>query len=247
MLGDGEGPWLNASGRAMRRSWGRRVTGYRRRARILLRQPLVPAGACGHLGSASGWLLAVAYRAALAVGLLLFAVSAAQASGNRIFKWVDGDGDIHMTDTLAEVPEPYRSMYRAELEKQKEKDAKDGGTNGEAKRQRERAPKKTADSSNETRPSTKIRQKRERWKALVAKWRKRLKHATAELQNANVELARLRRNPLLRQTPKYRARIAAAEKRRQAALQKVEQAKKMLTEELPRRAKKADVPPKWLY
>jgi hypothetical protein len=57
-------------------------------------------------------------KRALVLCVLLLASSTAWAG--PIFRWVDARGDLHLTDELTEVPEPYQSMYRARLREREE-------------------------------------------------------------------------------------------------------------------------------
>ncbi len=171
----------------------------------------------------------------------------ARAEGGIIFRWVDKEGNLHATDTLADVPEPYYSLYAAKLraiEEARANGAKD--------------PEKAVPPPPSTPPVTPPPPKaglspseqqaiaRKHWKDLVAYWRGQLAAATDALAAAEEELGRLRQNPVLRETPQVRAQIAAAKKHRDEVKERLEHARHMLEVELPARAKREGVPPRWL-
>jgi len=179
------------------------------------------------------------------------------AAQGPIFRWVDRDGNLHLSDELADVPEPYRSMYEARLR--------------EAAEARKHAPPAPAvpptpaappavppspmpahegDSHAADGPAPSIIDKevarRQRWKELVASWRAELSAATEALAQADERLGDLVANPLMAATPAVAADIAAAKQARAAALSRLEQARHMLLTELPARARRESVPPAWL-
>ena len=67
-------------------------------------------------------------RRALFLGVVLglFAAGLPLAAQTMIFKWIDRKGTLHLTDRLADVPEPYYSMYRARLREIEEQKTKAG-------------------------------------------------------------------------------------------------------------------------
>jgi hypothetical protein len=206
-------------------------------------------------GRLVGWLAGAA-----AVGLLVLS-PAIRASGEPVyFHWVDAKGNLHVTDSLAEVPEPYQSLYQAKLRAAAE--ARERNGEGGAPAVRPEAPRSAEGASPPVQPEggqtvapetpgapsviDEEAARRQRWKELVAAWRADLEQSTAELSAAEEELGNAQMNPILRELPGARERIDAAQARRQQALERVTKARKMLLEELPARAKKELVPPAWL-
>jgi hypothetical protein len=192
-------------------------------------------------------------RAALALVL----ASSLAASSGRIFRWVDKTGDLHVTDRLADVPEPYYSMYAAEIARlEKNKGKQKSRDRSVAPAPRSTPPRSPGSSAAPAPPAGRraggpsivdrelARQKQ--WQDLVARWRKELATATAEVEKIDQELAQARSNPILRTTPQARAQIEAIESRRVGALRKLERARKMLLETIPARARAEQVPPRWL-
>ena len=47
----------------------------------------------------------------IAVVMILFLLAAPTARGDEVVKWVDADGVVHYTDTVAEVPARYRDRF----------------------------------------------------------------------------------------------------------------------------------------
>ncbi|MEO1172230.1 MAG: DUF4124 domain-containing protein [Myxococcota bacterium] len=159
-----------------------------------------------------------------------------------IYRWVDAKGVVHFTDDIGQVPEPYASMYQARIREIEEARAAAVGD-------RKTPPPQKRESRNyPTIPdvTAPIEARRSYWKERVKTWRSKLADATSELARVDKQLSELRLNPLLRTTPKVKEQIAAAEKRREAALGKVGAAKKMLLETIPKEAKKEQVPPRWI-
>lgn len=184
----------------------------------------------------------MAARASIAAALALcLGPWAALAQQGYIFKWVDAKGNIHATDQLAEVPEPFYGMYAAKLRELEER-KKERGQAASAPSQRPAPPPAPSAPSI---VELELR-KQQRWKAEVARWRASLTAAIAELESAQQALAELTMNPLLRTTPQVQAQLPQAEERVKRAREQVELARKTLIEDIPARARKESVPPKWL-
>ncbi len=172
--------------------------------------------------------------------LLLAALLHLEVGGGYVFRYVDKRGQLHFTDTLAEVPEPYHSLYQAKLRELEEKGEKPGAAPAPPDARPPRPePEMPSAAAAEA-------ERRASWKALVKHWRDELEVAMAELAVADEELGVARQNPILRETPAQREVIAQAEAKRQTALQRVEAARDMLQKKLPARAKAERVPPAWL-
>jgi hypothetical protein len=182
------------------------------------------------------WAAVCAFAAVLANAVPLFAQGA-------IFRWVDRQGNLHLSDELADVPEPYRSMYEAQRREA-----------AEAKKHAPPAPASPppdpAVSPPELPPSPSIideeAARRQRWKEQVASWRAELAAATNALADVDARLDELAVNPLMAQTPLVAADIVQARQSRAAALSRLEKARRMLLTELPARARREGVPPAWL-
>lgn len=177
----------------------------------------------------------------VAAGLAMGAPASAQGP---IFQWVDARGNLHLSDELADVPEPYRSMYEARLREAAEARKR----NGEAPAARAPVAPPPPSVEYDHEPSIIDQQaaNRQRWKQEVATWRAELAAATAELAQADAQLGDLEMNPVLAQTPSVAADIVQARQARAAALARVERARRTLLTELPARARRDGVPPAWL-
>jgi len=187
-----------------------------------------------------------ALRAGVMLGLTLAGLPL--VAQTMVFKWIDARGTLHVTDRLADVPEPYYSMYRAKLRETEEQRAKAGVAPRPAP-----SPPPTPPPVEGGTPESQVLspvelelKNRADWKALVARWRGELAQATAEVESIQTELDQASLNPILRETPEVKAQLADIEARRLAAMTRLEAAKKMLLVELPARAKKESVSPKWL-
>ncbi len=186
-------------------------------------------------------------RVALLLAVLL---GAATATAGYVFRWVDTKGNLHLTDRLADVPEPYRAMYEAQIRRLEEERARAKAKGKAAPPAAPRRTSRPAPRAGEGGGGPSIVEqeiaRQKYWRDLVAQWRAQLASATAALEAIDRELAQARLNPILRTTPPVKAKIAAIEERRAEALAQVEAARTMLLETIPARARKEQVPPKWL-
>jgi len=161
-----------------------------------------------------------------------------------IFRWVDKQGATHITDRLGDVPEPYHSMYAAQLRELEEK-KKASNKSVQLPVISEPTPNASSYSYGQGAGAMQDAQKK-KWQALMLKWRAELQAATTGLFAVDDHLAELRLNPILRETPQVKKQIAELEAERSAAFERARAAEKMLLVELPKQAKKEGVPPKWL-
>ncbi len=171
--------------------------------------------------------------------VVFFCAAKVALAQGMIFKWVDKQGVIHLTDRLGDVPEPYHSLYAVKL-RELEARRKVAGNQPPAPRPAPSAPTPTPS------PLAAELARQQEWKDTVAKWRRELEEATTEYENIHGELSEAQLNPVLRLTPEVQARITAIEARLADALARLERARHMLLSELPRKAKAEGVPPKWL-
>ncbi len=177
--------------------------------------------------------------------LTLFTLGTARPAlaDDVLFYWVDKKGAVHATQNLDEVPEPYNAMYRARLKELEEE-----------KQRQKAAPAPVATPPTPTpapppRPTSiaeKELARQKSWRAEMAKWRTELRVATEDLNRVQTQLDQATFNPILRTTPQAQAQVGPLEEQRERALRRVEVARKMLAEELPARAKRESVPPRWL-
>ncbi|OGQ85282.1 MAG: hypothetical protein A2289_10765 [Deltaproteobacteria bacterium RIFOXYA12_FULL_58_15] len=168
---------------------------------------------------------------------VIAATIAMPARAGDIFRFVDNAGVVHFTDRIGDVPEPYHSMYAAELRRREENGMNSPSPSPSPLVQSVpvRAPSRPTGVDAEI-----ARQKK--WQNLVALWRQKLAAATAALEKADAELAQAGASPL---TP-VRAMAGQIEVRRSQILAEVDEARRMLVEDIPKRARKDNVPPKWL-
>jgi hypothetical protein len=185
----------------------------------------------------------------LAGALLLASVvglRAARADG-PMFVWADKDGNLHATDRLSDVPEPYYAVYAErlrELEKEGHLPKEEAAPAAPAYT----PPRPVTVRGNTEPPITAETEilKRKKWRELMTHWRQELATATTELQKVEQEASETGMNPLLRLTPQVQAQLDAIGPRRDAARARVLKARTMLLEVLPKRARDERVPPQWL-
>lgn len=179
----------------------------------------------------------------LAAALALALVTPADTDA-PIFAWVDSKGTMHATDRLADVPEPWFSAYSAKL-KELEERRKNGTLPPEP------PPEPARTRPTPTRPvvlptTQDEAARRQAWKATMRQWRVELAEATADLQDVQNRIAEARMNPILALTPAVKARVEAMRPDEERAQKRVETARQMLMDVLPKRARDEHVPPLWL-
>lgn len=182
------------------------------------------------------------------LGLILPAQS---ADGTAIFKWVDKQGNLHITDRLQDVPEPYAGMYAARIAAEEKNKLATRGKQPVAAPAVPAAPpyqppRRYVAPIGQPSPITQAEEQQKYWRSLVSRWRGELAAATAELENADNEVGEANMNPLMRQTPEGQERARIAEEKRAQVVLRVNKARQMLLEEVPRRARAEGVPPVWL-
>lgn len=129
------------------------------------------------------------------------------------YYWTDAAGNLHASDMLQDVPEPYYSSYK------------------QAEATAPAQPSVLAATATTPVPSGYFEEQerlRKEKKDVVAFWRNELVAATAQLQEVEQRLAALRFNPILAQTPNVKAQMAEEEGRRIQRAARVQHAKKML-------------------
>jgi hypothetical protein len=150
------------------------------------------------------------------------------------FVWVDPTAALHHSARLADVPEPYAGMYRAQ------RADPNRPANGSAA-----AP--TGGSASQPGVHAEAqRLQRQQIQAEVRRWRTELSHALGSLVEADKAFAEARFNPVLREVPSGREAAREAQQARDAAFVRLRMASRMLLVELPAQAQKAHLPPAWL-
>jgi DNA repair exonuclease SbcCD ATPase subunit len=178
------------------------------------------------------------------LGILLLATSLwAQTAGTieederkkpYLYEWTDEKGVGHITDTLGNVPEKYRSRARrVEIRKEKEQPGA--------------LPALTATPQDQGAPIDDEARKAE-WRRKIKDWKSRL----AESEKRHQELEE-ERNALIRPwgtlalaSPDARAKVGKVEEEMKAVQKQINEARNMINVVIPEEARKADVPPGWL-
>lgn len=179
-------------------------------------------------------------RRVLSGFLLAGAVTApAYAADAPLYAFVDADGILHITDRLADVPEPYYTVYK----QRRPSPAADSDADPARTTPRRRPVPAAVDVAAPA--ADQQARARAQWQQLMATWRDKLSQSTLALQQAEAE-AQGASNPILRETPVGRQRWQATQARVAQWRGKAVEARRMLLETLPSRAKREHVPPQWL-
>lgn len=167
-------------------------------------------------------------------------------AGGVVYRWVDKKGVIHLTDDLSQVPEPYASMYQAEIRESEKNRTEHGVDRVEPPARATSSPRQAQRRVRAVGIAERRARQHKEWQKRVATWRGELSSATQALARVERELSRLTLNPLLRTTPPVKSEIKATREEKAKALERVEKARTMLLEKLPAEAKKDGVPRRWL-
>ncbi|HZR46085.1 MAG TPA: DUF4124 domain-containing protein [Candidatus Manganitrophaceae bacterium] len=149
----------------------------------------------------------------------------------QVYQWEDERGTVHLTDNPQTIPEKYRERAKEIiLPKEKEGSAPPGGPEESAPF----IPSEKVDNQGHN---------REWWQGLMKEWREKKVKAEEKLADANGRLGRLQMvYPSLAQ---QREETAVREEIRQRQ-EELREAERMLDEQLPEEARKAEAPPGWL-
>ena len=154
---------------------------------------------------------------------------------SHLYEWTDTKGNVHITDDLGEVPEPYRAKARTiEMPKSQETGAQQQG-----------AGKYTPGAAGETQDAAK-----------KAGWQRRLREWKARLANAEQRYHALEQKRLdaLGQWGgsaasghlEGRAEADRIAQDMKAVQKEIDDAKNMIENVIPEEARKAGIPPGWL-
>ncbi len=181
------------------------------------------------------------------IGILLLATSLwAQTAGTKeederkkpyLYEWTDEKGVGHITDTLGNVPEKYRSRARrVEIRKKKEQP-------GALPAQPELTP-----TPQDQGASVDDEERKAEWRRKIGDWKDRLAEAEKRYQELDEE-----RNALIRRwgvlsyaPPDTKVRVEKVDEEMEAVQKQIDEARKMINVVIPEEARKAGVPPGWL-
>ena len=181
------------------------------------------------------------------IGILLLATSLwAQAAGTNeederkksyLYEWTDEKGTAHITDTLGNVPEKYRSRARR-METPKKKEQPDDAA---------KQPEISTTPQEQGAPIDDEERKAE-WRRRIGEWKSRL----AESEKRHQELEE-ERNALIRPwgtfalaSPDTKVKVGKVEEEMKAVQKQMDEARNMINVVIPDEARKAGVPPGWL-
>lgn len=150
--------------------------------------------------------------------------SHAHAAPRKQFVWADADGTVHTSAQLADVAEPYLSLYRAEaLATVQARGACAGGAT-----------------------ATGLEADRSRWQDRVRTARGQLLAATLAWAQLQAAAQTVQVNPILRLLPAAQEKPGVSPEVRAQAKARLSAARKALEETLPEEARRAHVPMAWL-
>lgn len=161
-----------------------------------------------------------------------------------MFYWADERGQMHITDRLDQVPEPYYSIYAERIKKMEAANTTKTPTGATPSQ-----PPTPSVGQNWPKMGEVSRAeiaKQQYWKSKVQNARAVLMTATDELRVIDEQIQQKHNNPLLAQTPEVAAELSVLEAKRQQIEQSVVSARKVLLVDIPQQAKKEGIPPKWL-
>ncbi|MEK6698287.1 MAG: hypothetical protein AABZ10_04500 [Nitrospirota bacterium] len=178
------------------------------------------------------------------IGILLLATSLwAQTDGTKeederkksyLYEWTDEKGAAHITDTLGNVPEKYRSRARrVEMPKKKEQPGA--------------LPALTTTPQDQG-ASVDDEERKAAWRRKIGDWKSRLAEAEKRHKELDDERNALIRtwNLLSLAPPDTRVRAGKIEEEMKAVREQIDEARKMINVVIPEEARKAGVPPGWL-
>jgi chromosome segregation ATPase len=181
------------------------------------------------------------------IGILLLATSLwAQTAGTKeederkkpyLYEWTDEKGLAHITDTLGNVPEKYRSRARrVEIRKKKEQPAA-----------LQAQPEPTTTPQDQG-ASLDDEERIAEWRRKIGDWKSRLAEAEKRHQELDDERNALIRtwNLLSLAPPDTKVRVGKIEEEMKTVQEQIDEARKMIDVVIPEEARKAGVPPGWL-
>lgn len=149
--------------------------------------------------------------------------------------WADASGRVHYERSLAEVPEPYHSMYRQ------------GRRTAQGTLEFDTEPQATPPGLDSESATEQVIAARDQWRSLTGGWQAELYASLRELLQAMMRPAPLAFNPMLQYTPAGRTIVGGTQQQVvQDARTRALRARHMLLDVLPRMARAQGAPPAWL-
>lgn len=149
----------------------------------------------------------------------------------QVYQWEDEEGVVQMTDNPKHIPEKYRDLAKeVTLPNGKETPARIPNAEGEELF----APTEKVDNQGH---------RREWWQSRVKEWRQKKATAEQQLADANGRLAQMRM--ALPSIARRQAEMELQEEIR-GHQEEIQQAERVLSDQLPEEARKANAFPGWL-
>jgi phage-related minor tail protein len=152
-----------------------------------------------------------------------------------LYEWMDGNGTVHISDDLGDVPEQYRRQVRKRL---------DQPAKEETGRQEQVAPQPEQQSEEETDQEA----GKEEWQQRIRDWKGRLAGAEKRYQALEEERGRiiLRSGVPAAALPGDPTRVIEIEGEIKKTQKEIDDARNMINVVIPEEARKAGIPPGWL-
>jgi hypothetical protein len=175
--------------------------------------------------------------AALSAGALIYAQEANDERKDYLYQWTDGQGVVHITDRLGEVPEQFRPNVR-KIEGSRKSEA---GPETEVQMNAGGliAPQNAGGDDEAQKAS---------WKNRIQEWKARLADAERryrELDQQRTELLMSWGGPAYGPI-ENKVKAEQIEQQMKATQGQIEEARHMLDVVIPEDARKAGIPPGWL-
>lgn len=184
----------------------------------------------------------------LGPALAVVMTCAAGAVAGGVYQWTDSNGAIHFTDDPGKIPKKYHGTVQEVVRPPDEESEPDGAPAPEAQPTKPR-PRPTPTPGSDSRQSTPSEavdahgHSQAWWQQRVKEWQDKKVEAQAKLADAQERLGRER---FLNATTGNMKRIQEISAEVLTYEEQIREAEKMLTEELPDEARKAQAPPGWL-
>jgi hypothetical protein len=163
-----------------------------------------------------------------------------------VYQWTDADGAIHFTDDPGKIPKKYHHTVK-EVQPPDEPGEENGSTSAApATPPRPTSPPKRASEPSQSAPSEAVDARGHNeawWRQRVQEWQDKKTDAQAKLADAQERLGRER---FLNATTGNMKRVQDISAEVAMYEEQIREAERMLTEELPDEARRAQAPPGWL-
>lgn len=183
--------------------------------------------------------------------LMIWALSLWGAMGQEAYRWVDEKGTVHFTDDLNQVPEKYREKIRKEIFPKEPAPAQPAPP-PPTPSSKEGATVKESGQTPASQQKDILGRGEDWWRAKAIEWNEKLKTARKSYEDARseweakkqeLETSKFRSDFIKR---KLKAEIIAREEKVKDCEKRMEEARNMLENVLPKQAQDDGANPDWL-